>query len=117
MCAVSKQIESFCNENQIDKKRSMLAGLCCEEMTSNIIEHGFTKSKKKNKSIDIYVGVSNDEVNLRIKDNAVPFDPHVKIESNKDDPTTNIGIRMVSKIAKKMNYQNTFGLNVLTITL
>ena len=53
---VSREIELFCNENDIDRKRSMLAGLCCEEITSNIIEHGFSKCKNtKNKSIDIYV--------------------------------------------------------------
>ena len=115
---VSREIELFCIENDIDKKRSMLAGLCCEEITSNIIEHGFSKCKKtKDKSIDIYVGVSDNEVNIRIKDNAVAFDPHIKIQNNNDDPTINIGIRVVSKIAKEMNYQNTFGLNVLTIKL
>ena len=114
---ISREIELFCEENNIDKRRSMLAGLCCEEMTANIIEHGFSKCRTtRGKTIDVYVGVSNDEVNIRIKDNAVPFDPHVKLKDS-SDPTRNIGIKMVSKLAKKMNYQNTFGLNVLAITL
>lgn len=113
---VSKQIQEYCQSENIDKKRAMLAGLCAEEITSNIIEHGFTKSKKKNNTIDIFVDVENNNVDIRIKDNAVPFDPHIKIQQS-EDPSVNIGIKMVSKLAIEMNYQNTFGLNVLSIKL
>lgn len=113
---ISKRIQEYCQSENISKNKSYMAGLCCEEMAANIIEHGFTKSKKKNNEIDIYVDTEGEDVNIRIKDNAAPFDPHTKIVDN-DDPTVNIGIRMVSKLAKDMNYQNTFGLNVLTIKL
>lgn len=113
---VSKMIQDYCIKENIDKQRSYIAGLVCDEMATNIVEHGFTKSKKRNKFIDIYCDVDNDTVNIRIKDNAVSFDPHIKLQNN-DDVTTNIGIKMVSKLAKKMNYQNTFGLNVLSIEL
>lgn len=113
---VSKKIQSYCLSENISKNKSYIAGLCSEEIAVNIIEHGFTKSKKKHKEIDIYVCAENESVNIRIKDNSVAFDPHTKIV-NSDDPTINIGIRMVSKLAKEMNYQNTFGLNVLSITL
>lgn len=114
---VSRDIQLFCEENNIDKRKAMMAGLCCEEMAGNIIEHGFTKCKNpNNKTIDIYVGIDGENVNMRIKDNAVAFDPHIKLKNN-DDPTVNIGIKMVSKLAKEMTYQNTFGLNVLAITL
>lgn len=114
---VSQEIQLFCKENKISNKKAMMAGLCCEEIAANIIEHGFTKCKNKNgKIIDIYVGVDNEDINIRIKDNAVAFDPHIKLNEN-DDPTKNIGIKMVSKLAKHMKYQNTFGLNVLSIEL
>lgn len=113
---VAKKIQEYCLSENIDSKKSMIAGLCCEEMATNIVEHGFPKSKKKNKSIDIYADVENDLVNIRIKDNAVSFDPHIKLTNN-DDPTVNIGIKMVSKLAKEMNYQNSFGFNVLSIVL
>lgn len=114
---VSREVQLFCEENGIDKKKAMIAGLCLEEMAANIIEHGFSKCKKTNdKVIDIYVGINGEDINMRIKDNAVAFDPHIKLNNN-DDPTKNIGIKMVSKLAKYMRYQNTFGLNVLAITL
>lgn len=113
---VSKKIEDYCINEGVDKKRSMYAGLALEEIATNIIEHGFAKSRKRNKEIDIYCDVDDisKDINLRIKDNAVAFDPYVKINGN-DDLTSNIGLRIVSKIAKSMNYQNDFGLNVLNI--
>lgn len=113
---VSKKIQDYCLSENIDKKRSYIAGLCCDEIATNIVEHGFSKTKKKNKFIDIYCDVEDNKVIIRIKDNCVAFDPHIKLNYN-DDATTNIGIKMVSKLATSMNYQNTFGLNVLSIEL
>ncbi|MBR5340431.1 MAG: ATP-binding protein [Erysipelotrichaceae bacterium] len=116
--SVSRGVEDFCKNNNIDNRRSMLAGLCMEEMASNVVEHGFKKDKKKDHSIDIFACVENDEVLLRLRDNCVKFDPHTKLEMySNDDPTKNVGIKMVSKIAKEMNYQTTFGMNVLNIKL
>ena len=48
----------------------------------------------------------------------VPFDPKSKLKIvDTEDPVKNIGIKLVSKLAKEMNYQTTFGMNVLTIVL
>ena len=115
--SVSKNIETLCKNNGIDSRRAMLAGLCMEEMAGNIVEHGFEKDNKEN-TIDVFACVENDEVYLRLRDNCVPFDPKSKNEIyNPEDPCKNIGIRMVAKLAKEMNYQPTFGMNVLSIKL
>ena len=116
--SVSRGIEDLCKSSGIDNRRSMLAGLCMEEMAANVVEHGFKKDKRKDHSINIFACVENDEVLLRLRDNCVKFDPRSKLEMySNDDPTKNVGIKMVSKIAKEMNYQTTFGMNVLTIKL
>lgn len=114
---LSKQIEDYCISENVDSRRAKLAGLCIEEMTVNIIEIGFPKSKSINKNIDIYCDVDDEskDVNIRIKDNTVAFDPYVKV--NEADKSDNIGVRIVSRIAKEMSYQVNFGLNVLSITL
>ena len=113
----SKDIEAFCKEKGIDERRSKLAGLCLEEMAGNIVEHGFFKDNKQH-VIDIFVCVENDGIYLRIRDDCVPFDPMaVEKVFNPEDPCKNVGIRLVSKIAKEMNYQPTFGMNVLSIEL
>ena len=95
----------------------MMAGLCMEEMVGNVVEHGFIKDNKEN-SVDVFAYVENDEVSLRLRDNCVPFDPNTRKDIyDPEDPCKNVGIRMVSKIAKEMNYNSTFGMNVLTIKL
>lgn len=114
---ISKDIEQFCRNENIDKRRSMFAGLCIEEMAGNIVEHGFEKDNKKH-TIDIFVGIENNEISIRLRDDCIGFDPNSKLQMlNPEDPCKNIGIKMVSKIAKELNYQTTFGMNVLTIKL
>ncbi|MBQ5805042.1 MAG: ATP-binding protein, partial [Erysipelotrichaceae bacterium] len=114
---VSRNIEAFCKDKGIDRRRAMLAGLCMEEMAGNVVEHGFEKDRKEN-TIDIFTCIENNEVSLRLRDNCVPFDPNSRVEMfNPEDPCKNIGIRMVSKIAKEMNYHVNFGMNILTIKL
>ena len=53
-----------------------------------------------------------------IKDNCRPFDP---AEASKlfdpDDVCSGIGIRLIEKISKSMDYRNTPGLKILTIVV
>lgn len=114
---ISKGIESFCKDQGIDSRRSMLAGLCMEELAVDIIEHAFDEDRKEN-TIDVFTCVENDEVLLRLRDNCVPFDMKGRAKIfNPDDPCENVGIRMVAKVAKEMNYTINFGMNVNTIRL
>ena len=114
---VSQKVQQFCLDSGIDKKRAMISGLCMEEMAGNVVDHGFTKDNKEH-SVDAFVVVEDDEIMLRLRDNCVPFDPKNRLEMTPpDDLTKNIGIRMVSQLAESMNYQKTFGMNVLTIRL
>lgn len=115
--SISQQVQSFCLERGIDRRRSYLAGLSMEEMAGNIVDHGFGKDRKKH-SIDVRVVHKEQDVILRIKDDCVPFDPHERQQlADGDDITKNIGIRMVFKIASDVQYQNIMGLNVLTIRI
>ena len=112
---VSERIKSFCDRRGLDDRRSYLASLFLEEMAGNVVEHGFSKDKKAH-TIDIRVVHKGDEVILRIKDDCRPFDPSVRKEMrDPEDPAKNIGIRMIYKMAKQMEYQNMLGLNVLTV--
>lgn len=119
--SVAESVQSFCLAHGIDSRRSNLAGLSMEEMAGNIIDHGFTKDKRPN-SVDIRVVHKDDDVILRIKDDCVPFDPGERLKMTSDesigeDPMKNIGIRMVYKIAREVQYQNVLGLNVLTLKI
>ena len=113
--SISQHIQEFCLSKGIDDRRSYYAGLAAEEMVVNVIDHGFTKDKKDH-SVDVRVVCKDDEVILRIKDDCVPFDPEERsLLAKGGDAASNIGIRTVYSIARSTDYQNLFGLNVLTL--
>ena len=112
---ISEKIQIFCSSSGIDKKKSYAAGLCVEEMTRNALHN--TKSKHS-PSVDIFVSCEENNVTIRIRDNTTEFDPKTRLSAfDPCDPCKNIGIRIVSGIAKKMNYQSRFGMNVLSIEI
>ena len=115
--SVAEQVQQFCLSRGVDRRRAYLAGLSMEEMAGNIVEHGFGKDGKSH-SADVRVVHKNDVVILRIKDDCAPFDPNERQKlAEGEDVTRNIGIRMVFKIARDVQYQNILGLNVLTIRI
>lgn len=114
---ISERITDFCLKKGVDTRRANLSGLFMEEMTGNVVDHGFTKDNKKH-TIDIRVVYKDKKLVLRIKDDCIPFDPKSRSEiMDPEDITKNIGIRMVYKLAEKIEYQNILGLNVLTISV
>jgi anti-sigma regulatory factor (Ser/Thr protein kinase) len=114
---ISRRVQDFCREKGIDERRAYLAGLAMEEMAGNIVEHGFEKDKKSH-SVDVRVVHKNEDVILRLKDDCEPFDPGERQRLTEgEDPTKNIGLRIVFKTARSLEYQNILGMNVLTIRL
>lgn len=115
--SIAEQVQLFCLERGIDRRRSYLAGLAMEEMAGNIVDHGFTKDSKRH-SVDVRVMHKDDIVLMRIRDNCESFDPGRRLKMTKDgDIVKNIGIRMIFGMAQDVNYQNILGLNVLTIRI
>ena len=113
---VSGKIIDFCRSKGIDPKRSYYAGLCMEEMAGNVVSHGFAKDNK-NHSIDIRVIYIDERLVLRIRDNCKFFDPSEHVKNADADDVSNIGIKLVYKIAEEVDYQNLLGMNVLTIKM
>ena len=114
---VSEQVIAFCRNRGIDETRAYHAGLFLEEMAGNVVDHGFRKDKKSH-IVDVRVVHKNDDVILRIKDDCVPFDPAERAALvSPRDQLKNMGIRLVYKAAKQIDYQNMLGLNVLTIRI
>ena len=113
--SVAERIQKFCIERGVDKRRAYLAGLSMEEMAGNIVDHGFSKDNKSH-SVDVRVVHKDDDIILRIKDDCVPFDPGERQKiADEQDLSKNIGIRMIFKMARDVQYQSILGLNVLTI--
>lgn len=106
----------FCKENNLDHKRSNVIALVLEEITRNIIEHGLAKEKTIH-YIDIRVKMDADNILLRIRDDGMLFNPtQVELgkpvkESLEAGERLHLGLRMVSGIAKKMEYTRVLGFN------
>lgn len=74
--------------------------------------------QKKYASIDIRVARKDDDIIIRIRDDCIPFDPvsRHKLDTNADK-TSSIGLRIVFGIPQHLQYQNTLGMNVITIRI
>ncbi|MBQ9558156.1 MAG: ATP-binding protein [Clostridia bacterium] len=114
---VSRIAEEFCRAHGRSPKESGMIALCVEEMTENIVAHGFTKGGRDHR-IDVRLTVSGGDCVIRIRDNCVNFDPvkYMELHSG-DDPFAHIGIRMVMKTVKDADYVNTLGLNNLRLVV
>ena len=114
---VSEKVRDFCLEKGLDERRASLAGLAMEEMAGNVVSHGFHTDQRSH-SVDIRVVFKSSGLQLRIRDDCIPFDPHERIKrTDPSDPSSNIGIRLVFQIAEDVEYQSILGLNVLTIRI
>lgn len=112
----SESVAEFCSRHNAPAKTATLLSLFVEELSSNIVEYGFADGKKH--SIDIRLFCTDEGWTLRFRDDCRQFDPTAWIKLHQsDDPTANIGIRMVCGMAKKVNYLSTMELNNLTIKL
>ena len=112
----SEAVSEFCERKGASPKESMMISLFVEELSNNIVEFGFADKKKH--SIDIRVIKLDKGWTLRIRDNCNQFDPTewVKLHES-EDPTSNIGIRMVCGMSTDVKYLSTMDLNNLTITI
>ena len=113
---ISRRVWDFCEAHGVSDRQTNCASLCVEELAGNIVQHGFSDGKKH--CIDVRVSCVKGDVMLSLKDDCRAFNPTEAAKLfDPDDKTHNIGLRIATGTAKKMSYQNTFGLNILTMTI
>ena len=118
-CAfLSEQIMLFCRGHKIDDKKGFLAGLCAEELTTNVIEHG-TSPRQTKRSADIRVVIDGEDVIIRTRDNGRPFNLKRFSErlAEEDKLEKGTGIRILINAAKNVSYYRTCGINTTIITV
>lgn len=113
---VSCRVGDFCDAHRIGARQKNCVSLCVEELAGNIVQHGFKDGKKH--CIDIRVSCVKQDIMLSIKDDGRAFNPTEAAKLfDPDDKAHNIGLRIANGMTKKMSYQNTFGLNILTMVI
>lgn len=110
---VSSQVWDFCDQHQVDKRIKYSVSLCVEEMTKNVIEHGFVKTK--NPAVDVCIRLTESGMTLRIRDNGKAFNPETN--STNEDTVSGYGTRLVRGMAKNIQYHRSIGINDVLITL
>ena len=62
--------------------------------------------------------VTGDLLTIRIRDDCRAFDPgKYMAQFSEKDPTRNVGLRMITAMAKEIIYQNNAGINTLLIKI
>jgi len=113
--AVSESVMEFFGKTGVDRKKTYWAALCVEELTRNIIQHGGYIKNQNNVNVRV---VSKEPLTIRVQDDCIKFDPNERMKMLEiDQPEKNIGLRIVSKLAKDMDYYNNAGINTLIIKL
>lgn len=114
--AISERIEYFCSAHGVDKRKSYFSARCMEELSTNVIERGFTDDKKHH--CDIRVMIAPDEVVLRLRDDCPYFNIRERYDAlAEDDIDAGVWIRMVFALAKDVDYINIFNTNTLIIRM
>lgn len=119
----TSKISTFCEQNNLNKKRSMLIALSIEEMLTLIHDECLKNpSDKMNVRILIY----KENIIIRVRSAGNKFNP-IKYyeESMKGDLDIDSGLKLGNKLGLKMivdttkgvDYQETFGISNLTIWL
>ncbi|MCR4610276.1 MAG: ATP-binding protein, partial [Lachnospiraceae bacterium] len=112
---LSKKSKQFCMDNGVDNKKANYISLIVEEMAVNIFEHGTTNGKTN--YVDMKIIILPDKIKLRLRDNCKPFNPKERAEMLNDNIGDDVGLKIVSKISKKMDYVNLFNMNQTMIEL
>ena len=107
----SRKLQAFCMEEGAGRGTANRISLTVEELAGNVIRHGFTDGK--NHSIDIRV-THKDNWIIRIRDDCSQFDP-VAFFENDPEAEEHIGLRMIMKQVKDVQYISSLGLNNLTV--
>ena len=112
----SREIMDFAKRKGGDKRTAFMMSLFVEEMAKNTIQYGFREEAEA--SVDLRMVYSDQGKVIRLRDNGKPFDPVAWLRKNSDeDPSSGVGIRMVTALAKDVRYIPAMQLNNLTIVL
>ena len=106
---LSNEVITFCKNNDINKKQSMLMGVSIEEMITNIFKYNTSL-----KYVDVILKINEDSLVLSIKDQGKEFNPTIPLS---DDEYNFDNISVLQKIADDIKYSRVIGLNSTVIII
>lgn len=121
----STRISDFCKQNALANRQSMFISLALEELLISIRDHCFADMPPQEMNVRILIVASEEKpdslIILRIRCSGKSFNPIEYYKKHAQDAPDefddSLGIRMIAKSAKSVDYKSTFGVNNLTIIL
>ncbi len=112
----SEKVSDFCTLMQLDIRRSMRAGNAIEEILTVLIKYCLGSDKEN--YVDVRLCKLENEVLLRFRYIGKIFDPVEFLHENsgnEDMETELLGITMIEKTAKHIDFKQTLGSNTLVL--
>jgi serine/threonine-protein kinase RsbW len=116
---ISRRVEYFLHEEQIDDSTINKILLCVDELVTNIVGHAYGDDEEH--AVLLECRVLDDKVELELRDDGQPFDPtkqsrpDVKLTLD-DRKVGGLGIHLVTTLMDKVTYRREGDFNVLTVT-
>lgn len=116
---IAEFIERFGEENNLSLKTTFELNLILDELITNTIHYGYSDSDVH--FIDIFIEIENNNVNLKIIDDANEFNPIEKEEvdleiSLEEKKIGGLGIHFIKQKADNISYERKENKNILQIT-
>lgn len=113
---MNQEVEAFCAQNEVPGNKLYALQLIIEELVTNIIKYG------NGEVIAVEVAKEAEALKLTITDNSAPFNP---LEAAAPDTGLaaeernigGLGLFLVGKMVKALNYEHQNGSNILTAEL
>ena len=113
---VTEEIIHFTTAKGADSKTSYCLQLAAEDTILSIVEHGFDEAAGHH--IDLILIYEAGKYTLRIWDSCKLLDPFTQMEQlDSNDPTFNLGLKLVVDIADSAIYTPELGFNMLEVVM
>ena len=112
----SRKISIFCEDNDVDPRRAMKAGLAIEEILTFLLNHCLGEDKEN--YVAVLVCLQEGGVLIRFRYVGKPYNPLDFYKNNEDNELYSeelLGIKMMTKSASNITYQQILGTNNLTL--
>ena len=114
--SASNAISALCLENGFSNKQASLIALTVEELAINSITHGFNDNKPH--ALEMRAIITKESLILRLRDDGRPFNLTERYKMiNPDDPTRNIGLRIIFANADDVRYNSSMNMNNVFIRI
>jgi Na+-driven multidrug efflux pump len=116
----SEKIGEFCESAALTPKQAMMVSLAIEEILLLLTEHAFSNGNKHFIDVRIYVG--DEDIIMRFRCDGKKFNPITYYQTELQNAAElnlgdSMGLQLISKSVKQVEYTTNFGLNNLIIKI